>query len=344
MLIRSRAPLRLGLAGGGTDVAPFCDMHGGCVLNATIDLYAQATLEPLISQAATVEFIAPDLGLRQSMDAVYPLPTDRAMGLHCAVYNRIMRDYNAAKPMSLRLTTFADAPSGSGLGTSSTLVVAMLKAFQELLGLPLGEYEVAQIAYEIERIEMRFSGGKQDQYAATFGGFNFIEFYADDRVIVNPLRIKNWIACEFESSILLYFTGVSRESARIIDQQKANMESNSSEVLAALYALKQDAVSMKESLLRGDIERIIGIFKSSWESKKKTAQSVTNSEIDRVIDLALGSGARAAKISGAGGGGFIMFIVDPARRIEVRRALEQQGGSVTGCHFSHDGTQGWRVP
>jgi D-glycero-alpha-D-manno-heptose-7-phosphate kinase len=341
MLVRSRAPLRLGLAGGGTDVAPFCDLHGGFVLNATIGLFAHATLEPVAEGDITLR--AADLGTVERYPAVFPLPTSGTLGLLAAICNRIFRDFNGSKPFGLKLTTYADVPAGSGLGSSSTLVVAVIKAFQEYMSLPLGEYEVAHLAYEIERIDMRLSGGKQDQYAATFGGFNFMEFYSDDRVIVNPLRVKNWILSELEASTLLYFGGASRSSARIIDDQRKNVKEGVADTLAAMHALKADAHLLKEAVLKGDFDAIAANLAKSWEQKKRTAHSVTNASIDATIEAGMRSGARAAKVSGAGGGGFIMFIVDPERRVEVRRTLEAGGGVVFGCQFTSEGTQGWRI-
>lgn len=341
MFIRSRAPLRLGLAGGGTDVEPYSSMYGGHVLNATIDLHVHVTLEPLAD--TTVTFHATDVGRSYSGRATYPLPTDGPLGLHCAAYNRVVRQFNHERPLSLRLTTYADAPPGSGLGSSSTLVVAIVKAFQEYLALPLGEYDVARLAYEIERNDMELSGGKQDQYAATFGGFNFMEFYSDNRVIVNPLRVKNWIISELEASTLLYFTGVSRESAHIIDEQRKHMIARTPHTMNALHELKHGAERMKEAVLKGDFSSIAAAMRASWVEKKKTAAMVSNSEIDAIVDAALSVGARAAKVSGAGGGGFVMFLVDPVRRLEVQNVLNKYGGQVRHCHFTKTGTEGWRV-
>ncbi|MFM9847216.1 MAG: hypothetical protein ACKVP3_08645 [Hyphomicrobiaceae bacterium] len=341
MIVRARAPLRLGLAGGGTDVSPYCDEFGGSVLNATIDLYAYAMLEPLAE--AVVEFVAPDLDRTWTGKAAFPLETNGPLGLHAAVYNRIIRDFHGEKPLGVRLTTFADAPPGSGLGSSSTLIVAMIKAFQELLNLPLGEYETAHLAFEIERIDMGLSGGKQDQYAATFGGFNFMEFYAGERVIVNPLRVKNWILSELEASMLLYFTGVSRLSSTIIEQQRTRVQQRLEAQLAAMHSLKEEAAAMKEAVLKGDMAKIADCMRRSWESKKLTAEGITNAPINGVFETALAAGAKAGKVSGAGGGGFIMLIVDPPRRMEVRRALLAKGGQVFNCHFTKHGTQGWRV-
>jgi D-glycero-alpha-D-manno-heptose-7-phosphate kinase len=341
MIIRSRAPLRLGLAGGGTDVSPYCDRYGGAVLNATIDLYAYTIIEPTCD--GRVKFSAPDL--RENFEA----PADAAMELgdplilHRAVYRRIVNQFNGGKPLPCRITTFCDAPPGSGLGTSSTMVVSLLKAFVEWLNLPLGEYEIAHLAFEIERVDAGLAGGHQDQYAATFGGVNFMEFYDDDRVIVNPLRIKNWIISELETSIVLFNCGVSRSSAAIIKEQVANIAESRTGSLEAMHELKADAYSMKESLLKGDIRGFANFMRKSWNAKKRIAQNVTTNHIEGIYDAAMEAGALAGKVSGAGGGGVMTLLVDPARRVDVLRALETQPGSVMICHFTKWGTEGWKI-
>lgn len=339
--IRARAPLRLGLAGGGTDVSPYADRFGGYVLNATIDRYAYAIVEPL--DEPRIELRSADQQHDWSGPADSELVPDGPLKLAQCVYNRVVRDFTKGQPIPLRMTTYADAPAGSGLGSSSTLVVAMLKAYQELLNLPLGDYEMAHLAYEIERIDAGLQGGRQDQYAATFGGFNFMEFYANDRVIVNPLRVKNWIISELEASLLLFYTGQSRESARIINDQIANVTKDSADAVSAMHALKADATAMKESLLRGDFNGFVESMRESWAAKKRTASTVTNALLDDVYDTAIAAGALAGKVSGAGGGGFMMLFVDPVHRMEVTRALSRFDGQIRNCHFTKRGTEGWRV-
>lgn len=341
MMIRARAPLRLGLAGGGTDVSPYCDRFGGSVLNATIDRYAYAVIEPTAD--GTLELVAAD---QQKAWRGTPARLDEArgvLGLHAACYARVMRELHRGPPLGLRLTTFVDVPAGSGLGSSSTLVVAMLKAFQELLLLPLGEYELAQLAYQVERVDLGLAGGKQDQYAAAFGGVNFMEFYADDRVIVNPLRVKSWIVSELELAMLLYFTGVSRESAQIIDEQRRSVHENDAAAIEAMHELKREAITMKEALLKGDFDLFARSLRSSWDSKKRMARRISNGDIEQVLARAEAAGARAAKVSGAGGGGFMMILVDPARRMDVIRALAECGGEPKRCHFTVNGAESWTV-
>lgn len=341
MLIRARAPLRLGLAGGGTDVSPFCDQYGGYVLNATINMYAYAVLESLNEDK--VIFQASDIQKRFESNVRSEFEISGDLILHKAVYNRIIRDYLNDKPIALRMTTYCQAPPGSGLGSSSTMVVAMLKAYVEYLNLPLGEYEIAHLAFQIERQDANLAGGRQDQYAATFGGFNFMEFYADNRVIVNPLRVKNWILSELESSIVLFYTNVSRDSEVIIKQQSRNIIDKKEQMLSAMHEIKQAAVSMKENLLKGNIDAFADGLHRGWLAKKKTAAEVTNLNLDKIYNAAMSSGAKAGKISGAGGGGFFMFVVDPEKKMDVLRALGECPGYAIECSFTKSGTQGWRI-
>lgn len=341
MIIRARAPLRLGLAGGGTDVSPYCDQFGGLVLNATIDKYAYAVIEP--REDGRIGFVAADKQESWSGEAAPELALDGRLDLHKGVYNRVIREFNGGRPLPLSLTTHTDAPPGSGLGSSSTLVVAMIKAFVEWLNLPLGEYDIARLAFEIERQDVGLSGGRQDQYAATFGGFNFMEFHPQERVVVNPLRIKNWIISELEASLLLYFGGVSRDSARIIDEQTRNVKAQDSAAIDAMHALKQEAIAMKENLLKGDFNGLVDSMEAGWAAKKRMARSISNPTIEESYELAKRAGMRAGKISGAGGGGFMMMLVDPVRRMDVIRVLSTTQGQVYNCHFTEIGTQGWKI-
>jgi D-glycero-alpha-D-manno-heptose-7-phosphate kinase len=341
MIVRARAPLRIGIAGGGTDVSPYCDKFGGYVLNSAIQMYAYAMIEPIKDNMVIFEARdQKEVGRFNSDD----LDGDNGcLALHHGVYRRIVQDFLGDEPLAIRMVTYADAPPGSGLGTSSTLVVAMLKAFVEYLNLPLGEYDIAHLAYQIERIDLGLKGGKQDQYAATFGGFNFMEFYDADRVIVNPLRIKNWIISELESSFVIYFTGRSRDSDKIISKQIQNVETNKDGTTNALHKIKKDALHMKEALLKGDIRGFGEWLDHSWREKKKVSDCITNPMIDEVYDLAKRAGAFAGKVSGAGGGGFMMFLIDPLRRVEVLNALSSMPGKAMNCHFAKWGTQGWSI-
>ena len=341
MLYRSKAPLRLGFAGGGTDVSPYSDEYGGYILNAAIDLYAYCTIE--VTNNNKITFHAVDRQEYVEYESTEFLEPDGTLDLHKGVYNRIVKDFNNGLKLSFKMTTYADAPAGSGIGSSSTIVVVMLTTFVEWLNLPLGEYDMAHLAFEIERIDLGFSGGRQDQYAATFGGFNYMEFYANDRVIVNPLRIKDWIINELESSMLLYFTGASRESALIIEEQKRKTIENDKKSIEAMHSIKEDARIMKESVLTGDIALFARTLNKTWESKKKMASLITNDTIDKIYNKVIKLGAYAGKVSGAGGGGFMIFIVDPIKKMAIKRELDKNGGMVMNFHFVKNGVKSWKM-
>jgi D-glycero-alpha-D-manno-heptose-7-phosphate kinase len=341
MIIRSKAPLRLGLAGGGTDVSPYSEIYGGAVLNATIDQYAYCTIEE--TKAGSIVINASDLNAKIKYSSALSLPIDGTLDLHKGVYNRIVQQFGLKKPLSFKLTTYCDVPPGSGLGTSSTMVVAILRAFTEWLNLPLGDYDMARLAYQIERVDLGLRGGKQDQYAATFGGFNFIEFYKDNRVIVNPLRMKKWVVDELEVSMVLFYTGASRSSDKIIREQQKNTMTGKKLPVEATHRLKENSYIMKDFLLKGEIISFIKAMGKEWENKKKMAASITNKHIEKIYDAAIKSGAYGGKVSGAGGGGFMFFTIDPTRRVELIKALEQFNGKVLPFHFSEDGCQGWKI-
>lgn len=335
--VRSRAPLRLGLGGGGTDVSPYSDHYGGSVLNATINMYAYCTIsersESVIFQADDLQICIKENTIKQELKG--------DLILHRAVYNKVTSKFNDNEFEPLHITTYCDAPPGSGLGSSSTIVVAMLKAYQEYFNLPLGEYDIANLAFEIERVDCNLSGGKQDQYCASFGGINFMEFHKNDNVIVNPLRIKNSVLAELESSIILFFTGTSRDSASIINDQ-VNAISNEKK-LNGLHKVKESAIAMKEFILKGDIENFFTLQKLAWEAKKATSQLISNKNIEKIQEIVMGSNAIAIKISGAGGGGFMMIFCNPENKINIINTLSNTKGSVYNFNFSKEGAESWKV-
>ncbi len=340
MIIRSKAPLRIGLAGGGTDVSPYSDIYGGAILNATIDLYAYSSLEPL--DTGKIEFCIDGTDKCLVLESAKELPMYDGFELFIGIYNRIIRQFKL-EPLSFRLTSYIEAPQGSGLGTSSTIVVSLLGAFVEWLKLPLGKYDIAHLAYEIERIDLAMSGGKQDQYAATFGGVNFIEFLSNDRVIVNPLTLKTDVINELEFNLLLYFTATQRLSAKIIDDQVKNVKSNNNQAIDAMHNLKEQAFQMKDSLLRNNLNRIGEILHFGWQNKKNMSKSISNNLIDEIYETALKNGATGGKISGAGGGGFMFFYCPAITKIKVARALEPFGGKVQPFKITQQGLSTWVI-
>ena len=340
MNIRSKSPLRIGLAGGGTDVSPYSEIYGGAILNATISLYSYATIEPTMDDRIVLHAI--DRKEVLEFEPEMELPIDGKLDLLKGIYNRIARDY-AHRPLSFRLSTYVDAPPGSGLGTSSSLVVAILNAFAEWLNIPLGEYELAHLAYDIERKDLAHAGGKQDQYAAAFGGFNFMEFYGSDKVIVNPLRIKENYLNEMQHCMLLYYTGTSRLSSKIIEMQSGNVSQKKEKSIEAMHNLKEQATLMKEAILKGNLNQIGEILNFGWQSKKQTAEGISNPMIDEIYDAALKAGALGGKISGAGGGGFMFFWCPKFTRYQVIERLHQFGGEFRRFQFTQQGAMTWLV-
>lgn len=334
MIIKSRAPLRFGLAGGGTDVSPYSDLFGGSILNATINKYAYATIEPLDN--GEIQFRSMDKQIYLTYPTAIELATDNQLDLLKGVYNRIVKQF-IHKPLSFRLTTFVDAPAGSGLGSSSTLVVAIIGAFVEWLNLPLGEYDIAHLAFEIERIDLKMAGGKQDQYAATFGGFNFMEFYKEDKVIVNPLRIKQKYITELQSNLVLFYTGTSRDSGNIITEQARNITNKSEDAIAATHKLKEQSIKMKEAILTGKLDEIGQILHFGWEHKKQIANGISNPEIEAIYEAAIKAGSNGGKISGAGGGGYIFFYCPANTRFAVIEAMKAFNGRVENYEFTSVG-------
>ncbi len=335
--------MRIGLAGGGTDVSPYSDLYGGAILNATLSLYAHATIEPLDDDRIILQGIdrREDLHFADAgqQDA---LPIDGKLDLLKGVYNRIRKDYGW-QGKGFRLSTFVDAPAGSGLGTSSTLVVAIIGAFAEMLRLPLGEYDMAHLAYDIERKDLQMAGGRQDQYAATFGGVNYMEFYKEDRVIVNPLRVKQQYLFELENNLLLYYTATSRESARIIEVQSRNVVDNKEKSIEAMHQLKNQALLMKEALLKGRLHEIGEILDFGFRQKQQMAEGISNAYIDNIYTQAKKAGATGGKISGAGGGGFMTFYCPGISKYRVMEVLAGLGGHCQPYNFTGHGLTTWTV-
>lgn len=340
MIIRSKAPLRIGLAGGGTDVSPYSDIYGGAILNATINMYAYATIIPKDDNKIII--YAADKNEKVEHAAEKELPINGNLDLAKAIYNRIIKNFNLDK-LSFELVTFVDAPPGSGLGSSSTLVTAIIGAFVEWLNLPLGEYDIANLAFVVERIDLNYAGGKQDQYAATFGGFNFMEFYDNGKVIVNPLRIRNNILNELTYNMVLYFTGTSRLSSKIIEKQQISIEKKKQTSIEAMHLTKEIAILMKEAILKGRLDDIGPIMMQGWNYKKKMAAGISNKQLDIIYDSAIKAGATGGKISGAGGGGFMFYYCPGNTRFNVISELKKFGGVIHPFQFTKSGLNSWSI-
>ena len=332
--VRARAPLRLSFAGGGTDVAPFPETEGGVVLSATIDRYAYGSLAPRTDDRVNIESV--DFGMSLDFPVTEDPVLDGELDLAKAAIRRLRRGDLGGYDLVLRSNT----PPGSGLGSSSTMMVALVGLLHEFYGLRPDPYEVAHLAYAIEREDLGIKGGYQDHYAATFGGFNFIEF--GEQVVVNPLRISDVTVHELEFSLLLCFTGVTRESAHIIADQTSRVVNAQTDTVAGLRAQKQLAMEMKSALLRGKLYEFGELLGEAWREKQRLSPMITTPRIQEAFDIALRHGATSGKVTGAGGGGYILFFCDFKKKHRVADALEQFGVTVTEFSFEPNGLTAWR--
>lgn len=339
IIFHSKAPLRIGLAGGGTDLSPYCDLYGGAVINAAISLSAYASLEPIPENK--IIFEATDRDEKEEYGLADELPLTGSLDLLKGVYNRIRRDHQFPV-QGFKLSCAADAPAGSGLGTSSTLTVAVLGVFREMLELKLSGYEVARYAYDIERNDLKLPGGRQDQYAAVFGGMNFMEFNEKEDVKVHPLQLQPAVMEELESKLLLYFTSVPRNSEAIINEQVRNVYARDETSLQAMHQLKEQAMMMRDALLNGEPDDIGSLLDYGFSQKKKMAHDISNERIEGIYDAAKKAGATGGKISGAGGGGFMIFYCPGNTRETVGSALNSFGGKIVPYSFTEKGLETWR--
>jgi D-glycero-alpha-D-manno-heptose-7-phosphate kinase len=338
MVFRSKAPLRIGLAGGGTDVSPYSDKYGGAVINATISHFASANIE--LTKDRFVELHSSDMNQAFRAPLNQPLPIDGTLDLLKGMYNRVLKDHGSFAA-GFRLSTTVEAPLGSGLGTSSTLMVALAGVFRQMLRLSLDNNEIAHYAFDIERNDLGFAGGKQDQYAATFGGMNYMEFLPGDKVIVQPVILPPEQMKALENNFLLYYTALNRESSSIISEQQQNVINNNQSSISAMHALKEQSRMMYEALKSGRLDDIGSILDFGFDNKRKMAANISNPYLEEIYETALEAGASGGKISGAGGGGFMIFYCPGLSRDKVCKALHKFGGYVKPFAFSNQGLITW---
>lgn len=334
-LYRAKVPLRVSFAGGGTDVPPFPERETGVVLSATINRYAHGTLRPRTDGRIKIE--SHDLGVALEYGADERVDFDGRLDLVKAAIRRVAQ---LGEPSGIDLFLHTAAPPGSGLGASSALVVTLIGLLRDYHKLSLTDYEIADFACEVEREDLGLQGGRQDQYAATFGGFNFIEFLAD-RVIVAPLRISPTTALELESNLLLCFTGTTRAGEHIIEDQTARYEAADASALEGLRMQKELAKAMKDALLMGKLSEFGHLLGVAWEHKKKMSPRISTPTIDEAYAVACASGALGGKVTGAGGGGFMLFYCPPGTRHRVGGELRKVGLEESEFSFDQQGLRTW---
>ena len=331
-VVRSRAPLRLSFCGGGTDVSPYPEERGGVVLSTTIDKYAYASIHPRRDQRFSITSLDYDIV------AKYAHPRRIALDGNLDLIKAVVRALRPRRGADLYVHT--DALPGSGLGSSSTLVVALIGALRAWLERPLGEYDVAELAYRIERVDLGIAGGRQDQYAAVFGGFNFIEFHADT-TLVNPLRVPPDTLYELEYRLLLAYLKQTRSSARIIERQRASYVAGERQVVRALDQLKELTLAMKTALLKGRVDTVGDLLHEAWLAKKRLDSGISTDPVDELYERARKAGARGGKMPGAGGGGYFMFLCAANKKHRVAQALEEAGAQLVPFAFAAQGLTAW---
>jgi len=340
MIIRSKAPCRLEFAGGGTDVPPFCDEYGGIILNSAINQYAYCTISPRDDKEFHIKSL--DFGIIAKYEDENDLKFDGNLDLVKAVL-RVLGKYDKYIKKGMNITLHSDVPAGSGLGSSSTVCVALIGAIAEYYRLPLTSYEIADLAYKIERIELGIKGGYQDQYAATFGGFNLMEFGKNGEVKVNPLNLKSRVLNELHYNLLLIYTGKARLGDKILDKQIKIVETKQIDIIEHYEILKGIAIKMKDALIKEDLTEFPNLIDTAWAHKKQVAPTISTERIEQIYKVAKDNGALAGRIMGAGGGGHMLFWVPYENRKKVISELERIGCKYVPFMFEPNGLQIWWI-
>jgi len=333
-LYRARTPLRVSFAGGGTDVPPYPQEAGGLVLSATISRYVYGTLRPRDDRNIKIHSVDLNRVAHFALEEAKPIGDNLDL-IKAAIYrlaDGVTRGFD--------LYIHSEAPPGSGLGSSSAVVVNLIGLLASYIKRPLTDYETAELALAVERTDLGLGGGAQDQYAAVFGGFNYIEF-GKDRALVNPLRIPSQTIRELEYSLILCFTGATRVSDEIIDDQVNRFESGDQSTTDGLHMLKELATAMKDSLLQDNLQEFGRLLDRSWEYKKMMSPRITTGRIDELYSLAKESGALGGKVTGAGGGGYMLIYCPYDRKYEIQSNLEEVGAEIVPFQFDHDGLVTW---
>jgi D-glycero-alpha-D-manno-heptose-7-phosphate kinase len=344
--VRARAPMRLSFGGGGTEIPPYVDKFGGLTLSTTIGIYARTSIQE--TDQIGLKFVSQDNDVTQVLTSADFLNLDvltvnPALKLAVACLKYLTMSHEVVLPSSLQITTSSDAPQGSGLGASSVLTVSILKAYDEFFGLGWTKTELAHRAYFVEREFLGLSGGKQDHFAASFGGCNFITYHTNGEVSVENMDLNPTLIRELESSLISIYTGTSRESAHIIENQQAAMTIGSEKTIQKLDEMAAIAKKMRLSMVKGNIKELGMLLHTSWELKKSTSSLISNEKIDDLYSLGRELGAYGGKIAGAGGGGFLILIAPVEIRNTIIRNLITEDSVLVPVTFTQQGAEAWRV-
>ena len=338
-IIRAKSPVRLGLGGGGTDVSPYCDEFGGVVINMTINQYAYATIRLRDDQKVILHAI--DLEERAEFASLADVAVDGSkLDLLKAICVRLAGNL----PVGFELETKCLVPPRSGLGSSGAVFAAAIGVFNHLAGeYRLSRYETAELAYQIERVDLQNLGGRQDQYATVFGGINFIEFGQDDFTRVESLQVNHHVRQELSESIVLFHVGDRGKSGEVIEDQKKNINKKKGAAVNAMHRAKGLAKEMKTALLAANVNRFGELLHESWMQKKQFSSKISNPHIDEIYETARKNHAIGGKISGAGGGGHMFFVVESGKNQQLIDALTPLGARHVPLEIDWDGLRTWEA-
>ncbi len=329
MTLISRSPVRISFGGGGTDLASYYEKYGGVVVSASINKYIYTILEMRLDDR--IQIISSDLQLNHTVSDAYHLKYGEGLDIPVAV----LKHFNVQRGLNIFMAS--EIPPGTGLGSSGAVTVNMINTINQLERLKMGKKEMAELAYKIEFHDLGMPIGKQDEYASAFGGINFIKFNRNGTTEVEPLKIPREVRVRLETDVMLFFTGRTRESSKILRSQDKSTRDKSSTVVDSLHAIKQVAFDVKKAIESGDLVEFGRLLDHSWQTKKNLAQGITNPRIDKLMGIAKKNGALGGKLTGAGGGGYMMLFCEKANQKRLIKSMVAEGLSPLDFHFDKKG-------
>jgi len=336
--------MRISFGGGGSEIDPYRSQFGGRVMNTTIAMYAHVLLVETNDNLIDIRSADGDESFlsstQQYMDIEFQSISKSCL-LTVATLQYFSRELNCQLTTGIKVTTHSDAPVGSGLGASSTMTVAIVHILLEYFNIPADPYSLALIAHKIEREYLNLAGGIQDHFCAAFGGFNYMEFGPTDHLLINPLRIKRDTLFDLESSLLLIYTGTSRDSAKIIQSQISEMKNSAEFSNEMLTKIAINATQIKSSILKWDLPEFASLLNEGWSLKKLMSESISNAEINELAEICVASGALGVKLCGAGGGGYLLVAIPPENRARLMRVLGKSPEDFVRMTFVDHGSEVW---
>jgi D-glycero-alpha-D-manno-heptose-7-phosphate kinase len=327
-----RSPVRISFGGGGTDLPSYYARFGGAVLSTAINKYFYTILQKRTD--GKIQVISSDLRIAETWHDIACLPVK---GGQLEIPLSVIKELECSVSMDLFLAS--EILPGTGLGSSASVCVGVLKTLASYLDLRLSKYQLAERAFHIARDVLGKPVGKQDEYAAAFGGLNFITFDCDGTVHVEPLMLRPDVFRELQSSLMLFFTGAARDSSHILQEQEKVTLAGNGVVLESMHQIHGTAAQMRDALLKGNFRAFATLLHEGWEAKKKVSERISNPLIDEAYSIALQSGALGGKITGAGGGGFLLLFCEERHQVRVREAMARLNIRQMSFEFDLTGAQ-----